>query len=207
MYSLVMGNLCVLPLSCMESVFHFMCGSTGSVVCCACFALVIPVGVVLCSETWGWNAVFVVFDVGVLYVHKFLEVCWNAVKACGHQICGNWMYPIAFAWILLSINGPVMLVTSKTVGNSLLSICRCRTHDPRLCTDCPPYALMCTLGLSSWPSHSWPSNCWALWAGRMLQPAPVSTSQSVWKTWDPLDCDTHRGLMCSVSLSWMCGEL
>ena len=203
MYSLVMGYLCVLPLSCMESVFHFMCGSTGSVVCCACFALVTSVGVVLCSETWGWSAVFVVFDVGVLYVHKFLEVCWNVVKACGHQICGNWTYPIAFAWILPSISGPVVLVTSKMVGNTLLSICRCRTHDPRLCTDCPPYALMCTLGLSSWPSHSWPSNCWALWAGRMLQPAPVSTSQSVWKTWDPLDCDTHRGLMCSVSLSWI----
>ena len=79
MYSLVMGNLCVLPLSCMESVFHFMCGSTGSVVCCACFALVISVGVVLCSGTWGWNAVFVVFDVGVLYVHKFLE----SVLECG----------------------------------------------------------------------------------------------------------------------------
>ena len=53
MYSLVMGNLCVLPLSCMESVFHFMCGSTGSVVCCACLALFISVGVVLCSGTWG----------------------------------------------------------------------------------------------------------------------------------------------------------
>ena len=86
---------------------------------------------------------------GVLCVHNFLEVSGNAVKACGRRICGNWTYPIAFAWILPSIIGPVMLVTSKTVGNTLLSICRCRTHDPRLCTDCPPYASMCTLGLSS----------------------------------------------------------
>ena len=54
--------------------------------------------------------------------------------------------------------GPVVLVTSKMVGNTL-SICRYRTHDPRLCTDCPPYASMCTLGLSSWPSHSWPNSC------------------------------------------------
>ena len=53
MYSLVMGNLCILPLSCIESVFHFICGSTGSVVCCVCLALVISVGVVLCSGTWG----------------------------------------------------------------------------------------------------------------------------------------------------------
>ena len=125
------------------------------------------------------------------------------VKACGHWICGNWMYPFAFAWVLPSITGPVMLVTSKMVGNALLLICRCRTHDPRLCRDCPPYASMCTLGLSSWPSHSWPNSCWALWAGRMLQPAPVSTSQSVWKTWDPLDFATHRGLICSVSLPWI----
>ena len=44
---------------------------------------------------------------------------------------------------------------------------------------------------------------WALWAGRMLQPAQVSTSQLVCETGGPLDCDTHRGLMCSVSLSWI----
>ena len=50
MYSLVMGNLCILPLNCMESVFHFMCGSTGSVVCCACFTLVVSIGVVLCER-------------------------------------------------------------------------------------------------------------------------------------------------------------
>ena len=37
----------------MESVFHFMSGSTGSVVCCTCFALVTSVGLVLCNETWG----------------------------------------------------------------------------------------------------------------------------------------------------------
>ena len=44
----------------MESVFHFMCGSTGSVVCCACFAFVISVGLVLCKETW---------------VYVFVEIC------------------------------------------------------------------------------------------------------------------------------------
>ena len=35
--------------------------------------------------------------------------------------------------------GPAMLVTSNMAGNALLSICRCKTHDPRLYTDCPPY--------------------------------------------------------------------
>ena len=125
------------------------------------------------------------------------------LKYVATRSVGNWMYPIALAWVLPSITGPVMLVASKTVGNALLSMCRCKTHDPRLCTDCPPYASMCIWGWSSWSSHSWPNNCWALWTGRMLQPAPVSTSQSVWRIWEPWDCATHKGLICSVSLSWM----
>ena len=99
-----MGSLCVLPLSCMESVFRFMCGNTGSAVCCVCFICVVSIDLVLCRETWGWvfleicvGLYSVVFGVGVLCVHKFLEAPGNAVKVCGHQICGNWTYPIAFA--------------------------------------------------------------------------------------------------------------
>ena len=80
----------------------------------------------------------------VLLTYNLLKAVGNVVKACGCQICGNWMYPIAFACVLLSIIGPVMFVTSKIVGNTLLSMCRCKIHDPRLCTDCPPYASMCT---------------------------------------------------------------
>ena len=115
---------------------------------------------------------------------------------------GTGRTPLPLHESLPSITGPVMLVTSKMVGNALLLMCRCKTHDPRWCTDCPLYASMCTLGWSSWSSHSWPNNCRALWAGRMLQPAPLSTLQSVWRIWDPWDCATHKGLMCSVSLPW-----
>ena len=101
----------------MESVFHFICGSTGSVVCFDCFAFVDPF---LYRDTWGWILLMVcvallgaVFDVGVLVIHNFLKVVGIVVKACGHWICGNWTYPIAFACILPSMIGPVMLVTSK----------------------------------------------------------------------------------------------
>ena len=76
------------------------------------------------------------------------------VKVCGHLIFGNSTYPIAFACVLPSMIGPVMLVTSNMVGNALLLICRCKTHDPRLCTDCPPYASICTLGGFRVFSHS-----------------------------------------------------
>ena len=76
------------------------------------------------------------------------------VKACGHLIFWNWTYPIAFACALPSMIGPVVLVTSNMVGNALLSTCRCKKHDPRLCTDCPLYASICTLGGSIVLSHS-----------------------------------------------------
>ena len=81
------------------------------------------------------------------------------LKHVAVRFVGTGHIPLLLLESLPSITGPVMLVTSKIVGNTLLLICRCRTHDPRLCTDCPPYASMCTLGLSSWPSHSWPNSC------------------------------------------------
>ena len=115
-----------------------MSGSTGSVVWWVCCVLVISFCVVLCTDTWARGAVSAVLVVGVLCAHHFVEECLNAFKACGCQICGNWMYPIAFTWTLPSIIGPGVLVTSKTVGNTLLLMCRCKTHDPRLCADCPP---------------------------------------------------------------------
>ena len=115
-----------------------MLGSTGSVVWCVCFVLVISFCVALCTGTRILGAVSAVLVFGVLCVHHFVEVCSNVFRVCGCRICGNWMYPIAFAWTLPSIIGPGVLVTLKTVGNTLLSMCRCKTHDPRLCTDCPP---------------------------------------------------------------------
>ena len=71
-----MGSLCVLPLSSMESAFHFICGSTGSVVCFNCFACVAFVDLF-----WG-----AVSDVGVLIVQSFLQVVGNVIEACGCQI-------------------------------------------------------------------------------------------------------------------------
>ena len=41
------------------------------------------------------------------------------------------------------------------------------------------------------------------WTGRMLLPAPVLTLQSVWRIWEPWDCATHKGLICSVSFPWI----
>ena len=115
-----------------------MLGRTGSVVLCDCSVSVISFFVVLCTGTQIFCIVSAVLVFGVLVVHRFVEACSNMLKVCGCQICGNWMYPIAFACTLPSIIGPGMLVTLKTVGNTLLSMCRCRTHDPRLYIDCPP---------------------------------------------------------------------
>ena len=81
-----------------------------------------------------------------LSVQIFFKVVVHILKACVHSICGNLTYPITFACILPSVIGPVMLVTSNIVGNALLSICRSKTHHPRLCTDCLLHASICTLG-------------------------------------------------------------
>ena len=48
-----MGSLCPLPLSSMESAFHFICGTTGSAVCLDCFAWVALVDSLLCTCTLG----------------------------------------------------------------------------------------------------------------------------------------------------------
>ena len=58
-----MGNLCILPLSSVESVFHFICGSIGSVVCFNCFTCV-------AFENLFWGAVS---GVGVLIIQRFLK--------------------------------------------------------------------------------------------------------------------------------------
>ena len=71
-----MDNLCILPLSSMESVFHFICGSTGSVVCFNCFTCV-------AFEDLFWGTVS---GVGVLIVQSFFKVVGNVIKACGHWI-------------------------------------------------------------------------------------------------------------------------
>ena len=44
----------------------------------------------------------------------------------------------------------------------------------------PPYASICTLGGLRSSSRSLPNSSLALWTGRMLQPAPVLTLQSIW---------------------------
>ena len=99
--------------------------------------------------------------------------------------------------------GPGVSVTSNMVGKTLQLICKYTTHDPRLHIGCPPYASMCTLGLSKASSHSLLKYCCALWSGMMLQPAPVSTSHSVLAMLEFGDCESHSGQMRSVSLLWM----
>ena len=156
-----MGSLCIFPLSSMESVFHFICGITGSVVYLDCFTCVDLVDSFWCTctldvvpiESMGGRSV-VVSGADVLIVQIFIEVFGYMVKVCGHLIFGNSTYSIAFACALPSIISPVVLVTSNTVRNALLSTCRCKTHEPRLYTDCPPYASICTLGGSRVFSHS-----------------------------------------------------
>ena len=108
----------------MKSVFHFICGTTGSVVCLDCFACVALVdsflthflGVVSIESVGG--KLVVVSGTNVLIVQIFLEVVGYMVKVCGHLIFGNLTYPIAFACVLPSMIGPIMLVTSNTVGNA-----------------------------------------------------------------------------------------
>ena len=49
----MMGSLWILPLNSMGSVFHFICGTTGSAVCLDCFAWVAVVDSLLCTCTLG----------------------------------------------------------------------------------------------------------------------------------------------------------
>ena len=145
----------------MESVFHFICGTTGSVVCLDCFACVALVDSFLCTCTLGVVPVesvggkpIVVSGTDVLIVQILLEVMGYMVKVCGYLIFKNLTYSIAFACALPCMISPVMLVTSNMVGNALLSTCRCKIHEPRLCRDCPLYASICILGGSRVLSHS-----------------------------------------------------
>ena len=89
-----------------------------------------------------------------MVVQIIFKAVENMGKACGDLIFGNLTYPIAFACVLPCMIGPVMLVTSNTVGNALFSICRYRTHDPRLHTVCLPYASICTQDGFKVLSHS-----------------------------------------------------
>ena len=129
-----MGSFYVFSLSSMESVFHFICGTTGSAVCLDCFACVALVDsffytctldVVPIESVGGKLAA--VSGTTVLIVQIFFEVVGHTVKVCEHLIFGNLTYPIALACALPSMIGHVMLVTSNTVGNALLSTCRCKT--------------------------------------------------------------------------------
>ena len=156
-----MGSMCIFPLSSMESVFHFICGITGSVVCLNCFAWVASVDSLCCTCTLGVvptksvsGKPVAVSGADVLILQISIEVVGCMVKVCGHLIFGKSTYPSAFACALPSMISPVMPITSNMVGNALLSTCRCKTHEPRLCTDFPPYASICTLGGSRVLSHS-----------------------------------------------------
>ena len=139
----------------MESVFHFICGTTGSVVCLDCFACMALVDSFLCTCTLDvvpiksvGGKLVVVSGTNVLIVQIFFEVVVYMVKVCGCLIFGNSTYPIAFACALPSMIGPIMLVSSNMVGNAGAR------HEPRLYTDCPLYASICTLGRSRVLSHS-----------------------------------------------------
>ena len=121
----------------MGSVFHFICGITGSEVCFNCFACVAMVDSLLCTCTLGvvpieslCEKLGAVSGTSFLSVHIFLEVVGYVVKVCGSLIFGNSIYPIAYACALPSMIGPTMLVTSKMVENSLLLICWCKIHEP-----------------------------------------------------------------------------
>ena len=94
----------------MESVFHFICGTTGSVVCLDCFACVALVDSFLCTCTLGVAPIesvggkpVIVSGAHVLIVQIFLEVVGYVVKVCGCLIFGNLTYPIAFACALPSM--------------------------------------------------------------------------------------------------------
>ena len=60
-----------------------------------------------------------VCEEGILAVQFFFKAVGNVGKACGHLIFGNLTYPIAFACIMPSMIGPVMLVTSNTFGKTV----------------------------------------------------------------------------------------
>ena len=110
----------------MEFVFHFICSTTGSVVCLDCFTCVALVDSFLCTCTLGvvpvesvGGKLIVVSGTNFLIVQIFLEVVGYVMKVCGHLIFGNLTYPIVFACALPSMISPVMLVTLNTVGNAL----------------------------------------------------------------------------------------
>ena len=136
-----MGSLCIFPLSSMESAFHFICGITGPEVCFNCFACVALIH--FCVHVlWVWclfrslgEKLGPASGTSLLSVHIFLEVVGYVVKVCGHLIFRNLTYPIVFTCVLPSMIDPIMLVTSKMVGNALLLICRCKIHEPSLNTD------------------------------------------------------------------------
>ena len=71
-------------------------------------------------------------------------------------------------------------------------------HKILYCTDCLPYASICTLG-GSRVSHSLPYSCCALSIGMMLQPASVSTSHSVFEMLAFLNCECQTGQICTWS--------
>ena len=110
MYSFVMGSLCTLPFSSMESLFHLILGITGSSVCLDCFSCVAlldslfwaghPFGLVSSLFWAGCPSGLVpltVFDlqscgvsgVCVAFVQTFFKVAVNILKACGSIIQGN----------------------------------------------------------------------------------------------------------------------
>ena len=104
----------------MESVFHFICGTTGSEVCFNFFACVALIDSLLCTCTLGvvpieslGEKLGAVSGASYLSVHIFLEVAGYVVKACGCLIFRNLTNPIAFACVLPTMIGPAMLVYFK----------------------------------------------------------------------------------------------
>ena len=89
----MMGSLCTLPLSSIESVLHFILGTLGSSVCLDCFAWVALVNSPLCPHTWPVEFVggmsFAVSGVGVMSVQILFKVVEHMVKVCGHLIFGK----------------------------------------------------------------------------------------------------------------------
>ena len=148
-----MGSLCVFPLSSMESVFQFYLWYYWF---CSLFRL-------LCLCGLGWlTFVYMYLGCGAHWVCEWKAggSLWCKCLDCAYLfwtsgVCDESMwqlnltvikvstYPIAFACVLSSMISSGVLVTSYMVGNALLSICRCKTHEPRLCTDIPYEEIWC----------------------------------------------------------------
>ena len=110
------------------------------------------------------------------------------------------MYPIVFACTLPIRRQSSVFVTWHRALKVLLFTCRKIVIDPNTCAALPPNAFILTVsGLRV--SHSCLQSFFACLRPITLQPAPVSTSQSICSISESFDLDIYTGRMCSEFLS------